>query len=220
MSRVFENGSTFDTVSNPGGLKIGENLERTVAALRAGYPVIFPTDTVYGIGVSVDAAESPEAIYQAKERDLSKPVAWLVDSIEALDVYGDAVPAAAHALAHAQWPGPLTLVVKASERVPAAFTSTASTIGLRMPNHTIARELIRRLGCPIATSSANISAHPSTAYAQEIDPVLSDKVAAVLVDDSQGASGISSMVIDCTSSPLRILREGSISAADVRAILT
>ncbi len=108
-------------------------LEEATRALAVGNAVIFPTDTVFGLGVSVSAAPGPQLLYDLKHRDAGKPVAWLVEGPEALDVYGRGVPAYARRLAETFWPGGLTLVVRASDAVPAAFQSPAGTIGLRMP---------------------------------------------------------------------------------------
>ena len=121
------------------------------------HPVIFPTETVYGLGVSVEAAASPEALYDLKERDRGKPVSWLVGGVDDLDRYGAHVPDLARRLARAYWPGPLTLIVEAGDAVPAAFRSAAGSIGLRMPDNDTALELIEAVGCPLATTSANIS---------------------------------------------------------------
>lgn len=139
----------FDGVCCP--LSLGE----AACALAAGEAVVFPTDTVFGLGVSVKAAAGPRLLYDLKHRDAGKPVAWLVEGPETLDVYGRDVPAYARRLAETFWPGALTLVVRASAAVPAAFRSPAGTIGLRMPDSEAALALIRAVGCPLAVTSAN-----------------------------------------------------------------
>ena len=120
-------------------------MTQTVAALRAGEPAVYPTETVYGIGVAVGKAASPDVLFDIKKRDHGKPVAWLVGDVDDLSRYGRAVPDFACALARTFWPGPLTLIVKASDAVPPAFRSAEGTIGLRMPNNPTALELIRRV---------------------------------------------------------------------------
>ena len=92
-------------------------IEAAAAALKRGKPVVFPTDTVYGVGVAVGAAESPQVLYDLKRREDKKPIAWLVGEVDDLARYGRAVPELAFALARTFWPGPLTLVVKASAAV-------------------------------------------------------------------------------------------------------
>ena len=126
---------------------LSSSKREAVAALKRGEAVIFPTETVYGLGVSVEAAASPEALYDLKERDRGKPVSWLVGGVDDLDRYGAHVPDLARRLARAYWPGPLTLIVEASDAVPAAFRSAAGSIGLRMPDNDTALELIEAVGC-------------------------------------------------------------------------
>lgn len=158
-------------------------LEAATRALAVGNAVIFPTDTVFGLGVSVSAAPGPQLLYDLKHRDAGKPVAWLVEGPEALDVYGRDVPAYARRLAETFWPGGLTLVVRASDAVPAAFQSPAGTIGLRMPASEAALGLIRAAGCPLAVTSANLSGAADTARAEDLDRALVGRTAGVYLSD-------------------------------------
>ena len=157
--------------------------DEATRALAAGNAVIFPTDTVFGLGVSVSAAPAPQLLYDLKHRDAGKPVAWLVEGPEALDVYGRDVPAYARRLAETFWPGGLTLVVRASDAVPAAFQSPAGTIGLRMPASEAALGLIRAAGCPLAVTSANLSGAADTARAEDLDRALVARTAGVYLSD-------------------------------------
>ena len=158
-------------------------LEEATRALAVGNAVIFPTDTVFGLGVSVSAAPGPQLLYDLKHRDAGKPVAWLVEGPEVLDVYGRDVPAYARRLAETFWPGGLTLVVRASDAVPAAFQSPAGTIGLRMPASEAALGLIRAAGCPLAVTSANLSGAADTARAEDLDRALVARTAGVYLSD-------------------------------------
>lgn len=176
--------------------------------LKAGRPAIFPTDTVYGIGVAVGFADSPQAIYNAKQRDEDKPIAWLVDGPEALDEYGVDVPEKVYRLADRHWPGALTIVVKASDKVPEAFRGPNGTIGLRMPDNDTALRLIRVVG-PIAASSANVSGGEAPCKAADLDPELVKCVDAVIEDDRQ-ASGTASTVLDYSQDQPAIVRQGEI----------
>lgn len=182
---------------------------KAVASLEEGLPVIFPTDTVYGIGVSVRHAKSPQALYDLKRRDAGKPVAWLVSGPEALDEFGVNVPESARELARAHWPGALTVIVKASEAVPAAFQSREGTIGLRMPASSVALALIEAAGSPLATSSANLSGGPDPTSFDEIDAELLRAVP-VAIDDACPASGIASTVVDCSRGTVEVLRQGAV----------
>lgn len=196
------------------------SFEETVDALMRGQTAIFPTDTVYGIGVAIGCASAPDILFELKRREPGKPVAWLIGSLDDLERYGTGVPSFAHNLARAFWPGPLTLVVKASTLVPAAFQSAEGTIGLRMPDCETTRQLISAVGCPLATTSANFSGKPAADSYSEVDPELAALVPAVLGDNDDSAkSGVASTVIDCTGAHPRMLREGAISLSDARACL-
>mgnify|MGYP003102023230 FL=1 len=194
-------------------------IDQAVCALKRGEAVIFPTETVYGLGVSVEAAASPEALYDLKERDRGKPVSWLVGGADDLDRYGAHVPDLARRLARAYWPGPLTLIVEAGDAVPAAFRSAAGSIGLRMPDNDTALELIAAVGCPLATTSANISGLQAPGAFDALDPRLAARVGVVMADDRDGdKSGIASTVVDCTVDPPRIVRAGAVTEAHIRAL--
>lgn len=166
-----------------------DGMEEAVCALREGRPVAFPTDTVYGVGVAVEYAAGPQELFCLKRRDEGKPVAWLVGSPDDLLTYGEDVPAYALCAARAFWPGALTLIVRASERVPAAFRSSEGTIGLRMPAGAAALELIRKVGCPLATTSANFSGEPATGVFDELDPAFAQAVGVVVRESAASEGG-------------------------------
>ncbi len=224
-------------------------LEEATRALAVGNAVIFPTDTVFGLGVSVSAAPGPQLLYDLKHRDAGKPVAWLVEGPEALDVYGRDVPAYARRLAETFWPGGLTLVVRASDAVPAAFQSPAGTIGLRMPASEAALGLIRAAGCPLAVTSANLSGAADTARAEGLDRALVARTAGLYLPGGVAAAGIASgcaeatpsasarlaasdqsalppasgtasTVLDCTGEAPRVLREGALTLDDLKGCLS
>lgn len=188
-----------------------------LGVLESGGAVIFPTDTVYGVGVSVRHAPSPEVLYLLKRREQRKPIAWLVASRDDLALFGSQVPAFASALARTFWPGPLTLIVRASDEVPRAFRSQAGTIGLRMPENETALSLIRAAGSPLATTSANMAgARPPRTF-EEIDPGFLREVGCALADDMP-KSGVASTILDCTGDHPLLVREGAITIADIRAL--
>ena len=172
------------------------SLGEAACALAAGEAVVFPTDTVFGLGVSVKAAAGPRLLYDLKHRDAGKPVAWLVEGPETLDVYGRDVPAYARRLAETFWPGALTLVVRASAAVPAAFRSPVGTIGLRMPDSEAALALIRAVGCPLAVTSANLSGAPDTARIEDLDGALMARTAGVYLPDDLPPYSIASGVAE------------------------
>ena len=181
-----------------------EGFEGAVEALKAGRAVVFPTDTVYGLGVAVRYAATPTEIYTLKQRDADKPIAWLVGSIDDLLRYGADIPEHAIRRAREEWPGALTLVVNASDEVPPAYRSKRGTVGLRMPADETALTLIREVG-PLATSSANLSIEPATCRLSRISPKVLQCAAAVIQDDEAG-HGISSTVIDYTQEDMKVIR--------------
>jgi L-threonylcarbamoyladenylate synthase len=194
-------------------------LSETAQALKQGKPAIYPTDTVYGIGVAVTAAPAPDVLYELKRREARKPIAWLVGGLGDLQKYGKHVPESVLMLARTFWPGALTLVVNASDEVPPTFQSAAGTIGVRMPASDTALELISQVGCPLATTSANFSGSPAPRSLAELDADLVASVAATLADaDDAAKSGIASTVLDCTGDHPKVLREGAITLADIRAL--
>jgi tRNA threonylcarbamoyl adenosine modification protein (Sua5/YciO/YrdC/YwlC family) len=180
--------------------------DQVVAALKAGKAAIFPTDTVYGLGVAIEHAPGPAEIFSLKRRDASKPVAWLVGSVDDLQRYGREVSPRAFELAEAHWPGGLTLIVKASDAVPKTFRAENGTIALRMPASATALALIHEIG-PIAASSANQSGDFAPKAFSEINPALLEAVPS-LSEDGQVESGIASTVIDCTQKEIVIVRQG------------
>lgn len=190
------------------------SVDEVARALRAGQAAVFPTDTVYGIGVAVTRAASPIEVYDAKRRDHDKPLPWLVDGLTALDMFGHDVPEYARALARAYWPGQLTLIVPASSAVPREFGAENRTVALRMPDDATALDLIARAGCPIANSSANFQGHtPPQSYA-DIDPDFLAQLAASCGDDAP-RSGVSSTIVDCTGDVPRVVRVGVVSEEDI-----
>ncbi len=190
-------------------------IPEAVSALKQGKAVVFPTDTVYGVGVAIDYADSPEEIYRIKERSHKKPVAWLVNGVDALTTYGKMVPDSVMRLAKNFWPGPLTIIVAASDKVPKKFQSEEGTIGLRAPANATAQKLIQSVGCPLSTSSANLAGEPAPHSFEEVNPVILERCACALSDNTE-KSGIASTVIDCSSGAAVMVRQGALTIADIK----
>ena len=199
--------------------RLSDSIAVTASVLKKGQPAIFPTETVYGLGVSIRHAASPDILYSLKRREKAKPISWLVSQQDDLARFGRCVPEFAFVLARTFWPGPLTLIVKASDEVPEAFRSSTDTIGLRMPNNACALELINAVGCPLATTSANVSGKRPAGSFDDLDAGLCSQVSAVLSDGEDGSkSGIASTVVDCTQDHPVIVREGAITIADIKSL--
>jgi L-threonylcarbamoyladenylate synthase len=190
-----------------------------VDVLRAGGVVALPTDTVYGIGVALDAEGGIERLFAAKRRPPDKGIMLLLDdAAQAADI-GVMTPAA-QVLAEACWPGGLTVIVpqRPDVALPAALTGGAPTIGLRAPDHDAPRALARAVG-PLPVTSANVSGLPEASDAAGILEQLGDAVELVL-DGGPAHGGPASTVVDCTTDGIvRILRAGAVPVDRVRAIV-
>jgi L-threonylcarbamoyladenylate synthase len=190
-----------------------------VEVLRAGGIVALPTDTVYGIGVALDAPGGIERLFAAKRRPPDKAVMLLLDDAAQADRIGRMTPAAT-ALADACWPGGLTVIVpqRPDVSLPAGLTGGASTIGLRAPDHDAPRALARAVG-PLPVTSANVSGLPEAADAAAIVEQLGDAVDLVL-DAGPAHGGPASTVVDCTADGVStILRAGAVPVERVRSVL-
>ena len=181
--------------------------------LRRGLPVVLPTDTVYGVGVLPYDAAAVDRLYAVKGRPAEKGIPILLgDVADVAHVAGIIPPAAAALMAHF-WPGPLTLIVPRRPELPANL-SPDDTIAVRVPDHALARALIRAAGGAVAATSANVSGQPPARAADEALAVLGGRVSAVL-DDGPSPGGMASTVVDCTVDPPVVRRAGPLTAADL-----
>lgn len=189
-----------------------------VEVLREGGIVALPTDTVYGIAVSLATPGGIERLFRAKGRPPDKAVVLLLDDVAQAARAGRITPAAA-ALAAVCWPGGLTLIVPQRPDVPwpAALTGGGSTIGLRVADHDAPRELARRVG-PLPTTSANLSGVPEATDAAGILTQLGDAIDLVL-DGGPARGGLPSTIVDCSDAQPRIVRVGALPAETVAGIL-
>jgi L-threonylcarbamoyladenylate synthase len=192
------------------------SVERAAKLLLSGQLVAFPTDTVYGVGAPAFDAASVAAIYVAKERPPEKAIPVLIADAADLPRIATAVPESASVLIAHFWPGALTLVLPKRPDVPEIVSSDA-TVAVRIPDLDVTRALLRLTG-PLAATSANRSGRPSPVTAAQVMAQLNGRIAAVL-DGGPCLGGIPSTVVDCVASPSRVLREGGISIAALRAVL-
>ncbi len=187
-------------------------------ALKQGKTVVFPTETVYGLGGNGLLDEAIDAIYTAKGRPSDNPLILHISSREMLDVLTGDVSLDALALMDAFWPGPLTLVFNKKQGVSDRATGGLSTVAVRMPRHPIALAVIEAAGVPIAAPSANLSGKPSPTEAQHVIEDLFGRVDYIISDDSVDI-GLESTVCDVTGNEPIILRPGSISLKAIQAVL-
>ncbi|MGA2490956.1 MAG: L-threonylcarbamoyladenylate synthase [Anaerolineales bacterium] len=194
-----------------------EALSRALVILRSGGLVAFPTDTVYGVGALAFDGVAVERIYVAKDRPLEKAIPVLIADLADLAKVTLDVPEAAARLAARFWPGPLTLVVRKRPNLPVTV-SAMPTVGVRVPDHPVARVLLRAAG-PMAVTSANLSSQPSPSTAQEVYRQLCGRIA-LIIDGGETPGGIPSTVVDFTGIEPRMLREGPISKDEIQSFLS
>jgi L-threonylcarbamoyladenylate synthase len=194
-------------------------LARAVELLRAGELVAFPTDTVYGVGAIVWDRRAVARLYQAKLRAADKAIPVLLADPADLPQVARDVSDAARSLAARFWPGPLTLVVPRAATIPDEVTAGGAGLAVRVPDHELARALIRAVGAPLAATSANISGQPSPVTAAEVVAQLAGRIAAVL-DGGRCPGGVPSTVLDMTAEDApRLVRAGPITLEEVIAAL-
>ena len=195
-----------------------EDMREAAEIIRSGGLVAFPTETVYGLGANALDPEASKRIYAAKGRPSDNPLIVHICRFEELLSIAKEVPPQAEKLADAFWPGPLTMIVWKNEKVPYETTGGMDTVAIRMPNHPVALELIRRSGCLIAAPSANTSGRPSPTEAQHVAEDLSGKIAMIL-DGGPVGIGIESTIIDLTEEKPMILRPGYITPEMLSEVL-
>lgn len=184
--------------------------------LRSGGVVVFPTDTVYGVGARATDDAAVARLFTAKQRPRDRAIPVLLASAGDLPVVGVALSPAARSLARAFWPGGLTLVVRRAPSFHSAALAGA-TVAVRVPDHPVARLLIELTGEPLAATSANISGEPSPLTAEEAARQIGDAVDMV-IDGGPAPGGIESTVVDTTVEPPRLLREGAIPRSAIERV--
>lgn len=189
-------------------------LEEAAAILRAGGLVAFPTETVYGLGARAYDATAARRVYKAKGRPSDNPlIVHVADEAMLADVVKRVTPLARR-LMDAFWPGPLTLILEKSARVPGAVTAGGRTVAVRCPGHPAARALIRALGEPIAAPSANLSGRPSPTTAAHVLRDLKGRVALIL-DGGPCRKGLESAIVDARGKRPVVLRHGTLTAESI-----
>lgn len=190
---------------------------QAVSAVRRGELVVLPTDTVYGIGADAFTPVAIDALLAAKGRGRDMPVPVLVGSWRTLDGLVDPVPAAARALVEAFWPGALTLVLRHTSSLAWDLGDARGTVGVRMPLHPVALDLLRETG-PLAVSSANRSGASPAVTAADAEAQLGGAVA-VYLDGGPAADPVPSSIVDLTGERPRLLRAGAVAAEQLREVV-
>ena len=192
-------------------------LDTALALLRAGQPIGFPTDTVYGVGA---AALDPAAVlrlYEVKQRPLTQAIPLLIaDAADLAQVAAEITPAAQR-LARL-WPGALTLVLPAAAHLPPELLAGGPTVAVRLPDHAWLRELIHALGAPLAATSANLHGHRDPQTAEDVADQLGDALA-FIADGGPTPGPVPSTIVDCAGDAPRMLRAGALAWERIEAAL-
>lgn len=194
-----------------------EGVAEAAAILERGGLVVFPTETVYGLGANALDDDAVRAIFAAKGRPADNPVIVHIANIAQARRLAARWPEAAQKLAQAFWPGPLSLVVQRAPQVPDSVTGGLDTVALRIPRQPMALQLLEASGLPIAAPSANASGRPSPTRVEHALADLGDRVPLYL-DGGPCDVGLESTVVDVTGTP-RILRQGGISRGEIEAVV-
>ncbi|SKB31562.1 L-threonylcarbamoyladenylate synthase [Acetoanaerobium noterae] len=197
---------------------LDEKLHKVANLLKAGKTVVFPTETVYGLGANALDPEAAKKIYEAKGRPSDNPLIVHISKKEDVDFLAGNISQDAKLLMEAFWPGPLTLILDKSDNVPIETTGGLMTVAIRMPSNPIARKLIDLAGVPIAAPSANISGRPSITSSKYLVEELCERVDAIIISEDSEI-GLESTVIDMTASTPVILRPGKIGKTEIEKIL-
>ncbi|MCA9197225.1 MAG: threonylcarbamoyl-AMP synthase [Planctomycetales bacterium] len=191
-----------------------ESISAAANLLRQGQLVAFPTETVYGLGADARNEAAVRKIFAAKGRPADHPLIVHLSCANELSAWAVNVSDAALNLATAFWPGPLTLILQKTDEVSPVVTGGQTTVGLRIPGHPVALELLRTFGSGIAAPSANLFGHISPTRATHVQDELHDHVSMIL-EGGACQVGLESTIVDCSTNTVRILRPGGIDAAAI-----
>ena len=196
-----------------------EKIEEAAKEIRKGNIVAFPTETVYGLGADVFNEKAISKIFVAKKRPFNDPLIVHIADIKQLGLLSNQISPLALKLAKTFWPGPLTLVIKKSSSVSGLVTSDLDTVAVRMPNHQIALNLIKKSSTPIAAPSANLFGRTSPTDAWHVYEDLDGRINAI-IDAGKTSVGVESTVVDTTVNPFRLLRAGGVTLEELREIVS
>lgn len=190
----------------------------TGVLLRDGM-MAYPTETFYGLGAVFFSGKAVRRIYRLKARDAGKPLSLIVSGIDMVETLAACPPSLFYRLAGEFWPGPLTLVLKASPSFPARLAGPGHTIGVRIPSVPWLRRLVTKVGLPITATSANTSGEGEISDPAKILRIFNDKVE-IIVDGGPTPGGKASTIVDISGPTPRILREGAVPAGKLEQYLS
>jgi L-threonylcarbamoyladenylate synthase len=197
---------------------ITDQPEEAAAYIRRGELAAFPTETVYGLGADAFSSEAIQKIFVSKGRPSDNPLIVHIAKVSDIPRLADSISPIAEVLIGHFFPGPLTLVLPRRDAVPDIATAGLPTIGIRMPEHTIAQAFLAAAGTPVVAPSANLSGRPSPTTWEAVAADLSGRIACIL-KGPQSNAGLESTVIDCTQEQPVVLRPGAVTLEQLRAVV-
>ena len=190
-------------------------LKQAAELIKQGKIVVFPTETVYGIGTNGLNANAVKKLYEVKKRPINKPISLLVADIKMVEQIAKDITEIEYKIMEKFFPGPLTIILKKKDIIPDIVTAGQDTVGVRMPSGEIARNLVEIAGVPIAAPSANISGEPSGTNLQEIKKHLKENVD-YFIDGGESELGIASTIVQVVNGEITILRQGNITLEQIK----
>lgn len=189
-------------------------LDETLKVFKEGGVISYPTETFYGLGVDPFNPRAVNALFKLKHRPESKPVSLLIKNLEMLGSVVAEVSVNAETLIKKFWPGPLTIIFKASPAVPSTITAGTGTVAVRISSCGVAQKLLNTLNSPITATSANPSAEPASKTPQEILNYFNGAID-ILIDNGELAGRLGTTIVDATGPYVKIVREGEIPSSEV-----
>lgn len=191
-----------------------EKLKRPSQIIKQGGIVVFPTETVYGIGTNGLNEASIKRLYEVKKRPLNKPISLLVSNIEMIEMVAKDITEIEYKIIKNFFPGPLTIILKKKDIVPNILTANTDTVGIRMPEGEIARKLVEYANVPIATPSANISGKPAGTNIENVIKDFGNNVD-YYIDGGKSKIGVASTIVKVEDGKIKILRKGIVTKEQI-----
>jgi len=198
---------------------VNNDIKEASKIIKDGGIVLFPTETVYGIGANAFDDEAVKKIFVAKGRAQDNPLILHISDMEMLNDIAEDITDLEYSLMDAFWPGPFTIILKKKNGIASVATCNGDTVGVRMPSNKIAHDLIKESGVPIAAPSANISGRPSGTNIKDIINELENRVDYV-IDGGETDIGLESTVVRVVDNEVKILRPGKITKEDIESIIS
>jgi L-threonylcarbamoyladenylate synthase len=195
--------------------KKADDLSHAVVALKRGEVIVYPTETLYGLGADALNLDAVERVFQLKGRDPNNPVPVLVENEEMLRALVSEIPPPARALMERFWPGPLTIILPARRDIPKPLVNSTGGIGVRISCQPIATELVRALGRPLTATSANPSGLAPARTVQQAINYFAGEIE-IFIDAGELTSKTGSTVVEISANGVRIIREGEIGKSELQ----